>query len=228
MKIKSLLSLLFTLFCAAVAHAQWDVVRETERMMSFGSRPCFRMEFANTDAGVIESVWKDFAKKNFSAKLKKSKGEWTATKLRSAFMGDEPYAIYSTIEKDGDKASLNVWVDAGTYFLNRRDNRGRAEEMARSLQQCYFDIRRASITKDLKAEEDKLKELEGRQKKLQRENEALRKDIENWKSKIQKAEQDIVNNEQSQESNIVDQEAQRRQVEEVRRRLENVENEGGN
>jgi len=228
MKLKFLLPLLLTLFCAVSAHAQWDVVRETERMMSFGSRPCFRMEFANTDAGVIENVWKDFAKKNFSAKLKKSKGEWTATKLRSAFMGDEPYAIYSTIEKDGDKASLNVWVDAGTYFLNRRDNRGRAEEMARSLQQCYFDIRRASITKDLKAEEEKLKELEGRQKKLQRENESLRKDIESWKSKIQKAEQDIVNNEQSQESNIVDQEAQRRLVEEVRRRLENVENEGGN
>lgn len=228
MKLKSLLPLLVTLFCTVAAHAQWDVVRETERMMSFGSRPCFRMEFSNTDAGVIENVWKDFAKKNFSAKLKKSKGEWTATKLRSAFMGDQPYAIYSTIEKDGDKASLNVWVDAGTYFLNRRDNRGRAEEMARSLQQCYFDIRRASISKDLKAEEEKLKELEGRQKKLQKENESLRKDIESWKSKIQKAEQDIVNNEQSQESNIVDQEAQRRQVEEVRRRLENVENEGGN
>lgn len=228
MKSKSLLLVLFSFLWSMTAQAQWDVVRETERMMSFGSRPCFRMEFSSTDANIIESVWKDFAKKNFSAKLKKSKGEWTATKLRSAFMGDEPYAIYSTIEKDGNKTALNVWVDAGTYFLNRRDNRGRAEEMARSLQQCYFDIRRASITKDLKAEEEALKELESRQKKLQKDNEALRKDIEMWKSKIQKAEQDIVNNEQSQESNIVDQEAQRRKVEEVRRRLENVENEGGN
>jgi hypothetical protein len=225
---KSLLPLLLAIFCSLAAQAQWDVVRETERMMSFGSRPCFRMEFANTDANVVESVWKDFAKKNFSAKLKKVKGEWTATKLRSAFMGENPYAIYSTIEKDGKEVALNVWVDAGAYFLNRRDNKGRAEEMARSLQQCYFDIRRASISKDLKAEEDKLKELESKQKKLVRDNESLRKDIESWKSKIQKAEQDIVNNEQSQESNIVDQEAQRRMVEEVRRRLENVENEGGN
>jgi hypothetical protein len=228
MKLKSLLPLLVMLLSVTVSSAQWDVVRETERMMSFGSRPCFRMEFANTDVAVIESVWKDFAKKNFAAKLKKSKGEWTATKLRSAFMGDSPYALYSTIEKDGDKAALNVWVDAGSYFLNRRENRGRTEEMARSLQQCYFDIRRASIGKELKMAEDKLKELEGRQKKLQKDNESLRKDIESWKSKIQKAEQDIVNNEQSQESNIVDQEAQRRLVEEVRRRLENVENEGGN
>lgn len=228
MKSKSLLLVLFSFLFSVVSHAQWDVVRETERMMSFGSRPCFRMEFANTDIGVVESVWKDFAKKNFNAKLKKAKGEWTATKLRSSFMGDNPFAIYSTIEKDGDKVSLNVWIDAGTYFLNRRDNKGRSDEMARSLQQCYFDIRRASITKDLKSEEDKLKELENRQKKLQKDGESLRKDIEAWKSKIQKAEQDIINNEQSQESNIVDQEAQRRQVEEIRRRLENVENEGGN
>lgn len=228
MTFKSLLPLFITLLSLVTAHAQWNVVRETERMMSFGSRPCFRLEFSDTDPAVIETVWKDFAKKNFNAKLKKSRGEWTATKIKSAFMGDQPYAIYSTIEKDGNKSSLNVWVDAGTYFLNRRDNPGRAEEMARSLQQCYFDIRRASIGKDLKDEQDKLKELESRQKKLQRDGETLRKDIESWKAKIQKAEQDIVNNEQSQESNIVDQDAQRRQIEEVKRRLENVENEGGN
>jgi hypothetical protein len=224
---KTLLLFLLAATTAFAAKAQWNVVRETERMMSFGSRPCFRMEFANTDPVVIENTWKDFAKKNFGAKLKKAKGEWAATKIKSSFMGDSPFAIYSTIEKDGDKAALNVWVDAGSYFLNRRDNRGRSEEMARTLEQCYYDIRRASINKDLKGEEDKLKDLESRQKKLVRENETLRKDIEMWKSKIQKAEQDILNNEQAQETNIVDQETQRKQVEEVRRRLENVENEGG-
>jgi hypothetical protein len=74
MKIKSLPLLLLAILCSMTAHAQWDVVRETERMMSFGSRPCFRMEFSDTDPGVIESVWKDFAKKNFAAKLKKAKG----------------------------------------------------------------------------------------------------------------------------------------------------------
>ncbi|MBL7825169.1 MAG: hypothetical protein JNJ57_00970 [Saprospiraceae bacterium] len=227
MNAKQIFPAIFFCFLFTSAFAQYDVVRETERMMSFGSRPCFRLEFANTDAGVVESVWKDFAKKNFNAKLKKSKGEWAATKLRSAFMGDNPFAIYSTIEKDGNKTALNVWVDAGTYFLNRRDNRSRTDEMMSSLQQCYFDIRREAIGKELRSEEEKLKDMENRQKKLVRDNESLRKDIENWKSKIQKAEQDIINNEQNQESNIVDQEAQRRLIDEVRRRLENVENEGG-
>lgn len=225
---KSFLPLLFFALLALKLSAQFDPVRESERMMSFGSRPCFRMEFAGTDANVVEEVWKKFAKENFNAKLKKSKGEWTATKLRAAFMGDDVFALYSTIEKEDNKTALNVWVDAGSYFLNRRDNRNRTEEMVRSLRQCYYDIRRAAIGKELKAQENQLKELEAKQKRLDKENEDLRKSIESWESKIQKAKQDIVNNEQSQESNLVEQENQRRLVEETLRRLENVESEGGN
>ncbi len=223
-------ALLLFLFAALTLKlaAQFDPVRESERMMSFGSRPCFRMEFAGTDASVVEDVWKKFARENFNAKLKKSRGEWTATKLRSAFMGDDVFALYSTIEKDGDKTSLNVWVDAGTYFLNRRDNRSRTEEMLRSLRQCYYDVRRAAIGKELKAQETQLKELEAKQKKLNKDNEELRRSIETWESRIQKAKQDIVNNEQAQETNLVEQENQQRILEETRRRLENVESEGGN
>lgn len=223
-------ALLLFLFAALTLKlaAQFDPVRESERMMSFGSRPCFRMEFAGTDASVVEDVWKKFARENFNARLKKSRGEWTATKLRSAFMGDDVFALYSTIEKDGDKTSLNVWVDAGSYFLNRRDNRSRTEEMLRSLRQCYYDVRRAAIGKELKAQETQLKELEAKQKKLNKDNEELRRSIETWESRIQKAKQDIVNNEQAQEANLVEQENQQRILEETRRRLENVESEGGN
>lgn len=225
---KLLLPLLLVSVFALKLSAQFDPVRESERMMSFGSRPCFRMEFVGTDAGVIEEVWKRFAKENFNAKLKKSKGEWTATKLRAAFMGDDVFAIYSTIEKEGERTSLNIWVDAGSYFLNRRDSRGRTDEMIRSLNQCYFDIRREAIGKEVKAQENQLKELEAKQKKLDKDNTELARNIEMWESKIQKAKQDIVNNEQSQEANLVEQENQRRLIEETRRRLENVESEGGN
>lgn len=219
--------LLFVSFALNMS-AQFDPVRETERMMSFGSRPGFRMEFASTEASVVEDVWKKFAKDNFNAKLKKSKGEWAATKLSAAFMGDDVFAIYSTIEKDGDRTALNVWIDAGSYFLNRRDNRNRTEEMVRSLRQCYFDVRRAAIGKELKAQENQLKELENKQKKLDKDNENLRNSIETWESRIQKARQDIINNEQTQETNLVEQENQRRRLDETRRRLENVESEGGN
>jgi len=225
---KTLLPLLLFVAFVLKLNAQFAPVRETERMMSFGSRPGFRMEFANTEASVVEDVWKRFAKENFNAKLKKSKGEWTATKLRAAMMGDDVFALYSTIEKDGDKTALNVWVDAGSYFLSRRDNRSGTEEMLRALRQCYFDVRRAAIGKELKAQEAQVKELENKQKKLYKDNEDLRRSIESWESKIQKARQDIINNEQSQEVNLVEQEKQLRLVEETRRRLDNVESEGGN
>lgn len=225
---KKLLSLLLFVAFALKLSAQFDPVVEMERMMSFGSRPGFRMEFNNTDASVVEEVWKKFAKDNFKAKLKKNKGEWMATKLRSAFMGDDVFAVYSTIEKDGKNTALNIWIDAGSYFLSRRDNRSRTEEMVRAMRQMYFDVRRAAIGKELKAEDTQLKELETKQKNLDNENKDLRRSIEAWESKIQKAKQDIVNNEQSQETNLVEQEKQRRLVEETLRRLENVESEGGN
>ena len=57
MKNKFFLVLTCVLLFSIAAKAQWNVVRETDRMMSFGSRPCFRMEFADTDPKIIENSW---------------------------------------------------------------------------------------------------------------------------------------------------------------------------
>ncbi len=205
-----------------------QVVIETSRSMSFGTRPSFRLEFDAANADLVEDAWKDFAKQRFSAKLKKDKksGEWTAAKLKNAALGSDPFTMYSTIEKTSSGAALNVWFDLGTYFLNRKDNAGATEEITRALRDCYYDVRRAVINKTIKEQEDLLKDMEKKQKNLTKDNESFRKDIENYKAKIKKAEEDIVKNEQILESNIVDMDAQRRLLEESRRRLENVANEG--
>lgn len=225
--LKSIVSTLFTLFVFASAFAQYNVVRETERNMSFGSRPCFRLEFANTEASLVEDKLKDYVRQSFDGKLKKDKksGEWFATGLKSAMMGEDPFAIYATTEKGNGVVALNVWFDAGAYFLNRRDNSRAADEVARSLQSFYFEVRRAAIAQELKKEESKLKEMESRQRKLERDNESLRKDIENYKAKIKKAEEDILANEKNQETGLKDLDGQRRAIEEVKRRMDNVENE---
>lgn len=227
MQRKFFFPVLMLLFIASTASAQWNNVIETERMMSFGSRPAFRMEFTNTDAGLVEDLWKDYAKKNFGAKLKKDKksGEWSAMDLKSAIMGDDKFSIYSTVEKNDKNSALTVWFDAGSYFLNRRDNPGNTEEVSRALRQFYIDVRRAGIQAELTGEENKLKDLEKKQKNLQKDNDGMRKDIDSWKAKIAKAEQDIVDNEREQEQNLVNQDAQRRAIEAVRQRLNNVENE---
>lgn len=230
MQIKSTLSLLFLLLSTTLLTAQWgkNVVTETEKMMSFGSRPAFRIEFPNATADMVEDLWKDFAKKNYGAKLKKDKksGEWTAAGLKSAMMGSDPFTLYSTIEKTTSGAALNVWYDAGSSFLNRRDNPTRADETSRALQQFYYDVRRATINKEMKEQADKLKDMEKKNKNLQKENDILHKTIEDYKAKIKKAEDDIAKNAKDQETNLVDQESQRRLIEQTKQRLSNVENEG--
>lgn len=231
MQIKTTLPLFLLLFSTSFLSAQqWgrNVVTEGERMMSFGSRPGFRIEFPNATADMVEDLWKDWAKKNYGAKLKKDKksGEWSATELKSAMMGSDPFSLYSTIEKSSTSVALNVWYDNGAAFLNRRDDPSRTDETARALKQFYFDVRRATITKDIKQQEDKLKDMDKKYKNLQKDNDGLRKDIESYKAKIKKAEEDIARNEKEQETNIVDQDAQRRLIEETKQRLSNVENEG--
>ncbi len=227
MTIKNTFVLILFLVSANLLSAQYNVVAETERTMSFGSRPAFRLEFKNTDPNTVETMWRDFAKKNFGAKLKKDKksGEWTASNLESPMMGNDRFTIYSTVEKVNDGANLTVWFDAGSYFLNRRDNGGRTEEVSRALQTLYFDVRRMAISDELKAQQVSLAEMEKKQKSLQKENDELHKAIENYKAKIKKAEEDIVKNEKEQNSNMVDQDAQRRQIDETQRRINNVESE---
>lgn len=224
---KALFSFILSVCFALIAQAQSNPVYETDRNMSFGTRPSFRMEFSNANDNLIEDMWKDYAKRTYGAKLKKDKksGEWSANGLKSSLIGSNPFSLYSTIEKSGNGVALTVWYDAGSYFLNRRDNASATEETVRSLRTFYFDVRRAVIQKEIAVEEDRLKDLENKQKKLAKENDKLRKDIEDYKAKIRKAEEDIVTNEKLQETNVVDTESQRRLIETVRQRLNNVENE---
>jgi hypothetical protein len=205
------------------------VVQETERMMSFGSRPGFRLEFPVSDVKQVETQWKDFVKRNFDAKLKKDKksGEWTAYDVRTPILGSDVFTIYSTVERLGsDGSALTVWFDAGAYFLNRASNPQRTDEAVGTLRQFYYDMRRETLSDELKTEEKRLKDLEDRQKRLQRDNDNLYRDIEAYKERIKKAEDTIKRNEKDQESAVADIEAQRRRLEEVKRRRENVENEG--
>lgn len=225
MQIKT--SLLLFLFLGFTAVLPAQVVRETERMMSLGSRPGFQINFLNADAGMVEDMWVDFVKKNFSGKLKKDRKskEFTAVGLKSPMVGADPFTLYSTIEKNGDNVTLTAYFDRGASFLSRSNDPRGAQEVTNALRQFYFDVRRAVIGREIKAQEDKVKELESRQKKLQRDNENLHKDIENYKARIKKAEEDLVKNQKEQEATLVDTEAQRRAVEQTRKRLDNVENE---
>lgn len=225
MQLKPFILLFLLSGLAAALPAQ--SVRETERMMSLGSRPGFQIDFLNADAGMVEDMWVDFVKKNFGGKLKKDRKskEFTAVGLKSPMVGVDPFTLYSTIEKRDNKVTLAVFFDRGTSFLSRSNDPRAAQEVTNALRQFYLDVRRAVIGREIKAQEDQVKEMESRQRKLQRDADNLRKDIENYKAKIKKAEEDLVKNQKDQEATLVDTEAQRRVVEQTRQRLNNVENE---
>jgi peptidoglycan hydrolase CwlO-like protein len=226
MQIKTILSLLLLLGSFSATMAQRNVV-ETERMMSFGSRPGFRLEFPNASADLIEDRWKEWAKKHYNAKLKKGKGgELVATGVKSSAFGSDEFSLYSKVEKNGNGATLMVWYDLGSSFLNSRDNPSLANETIRSLNQMYYDGRRATIGVELKNEENKLKDLEKKHKNLQSENEKLHKSIEDYKARIRKAEDDIAKNTKDQEITLNEIATQRQVIEDTKKRSANVENEG--
>ncbi len=219
--------LLFLGLCTAASAQSYGVVQEIDRMMSLGSRPGFRLDFTNADAGMVEDMWTEFVKKNFGGKLKKDRKtkELSAVGLKSPMVGADAFTIYTTIEKNGAMVVLTAFFDKGSSFLNRRDDARGAQEVNNAMRQFYLDVRRAVIGKEMKLQEDKAKEMENRLKKLQKDGDNLRKDIENYKAKIKKAEDDIVQNQKDQEATTVDIENQRRLLEQTRQRLNNVQNE---
>lgn len=232
MQIRTTFSLLLLLASATISSAQFgtaatDVVVETEKMMSFGSRNGFKIDFPGSSTSLIETEWKKWAKQHHSANLKKDSksGELVAHGLKTKMMGDN-YSVYSKVEKTTSGAQLMVWFDLGSSFLNTKDNPDLAKEAKNALRQFYYDCRRATVGEDAKAEENKLKEMEKKQKVLQETNLTLQKSIEGYKARIKKAEEDLAKNTLAQETNLSDMEAQRKKIEQIKLRQGNVESEG--
>lgn len=199
-----------------------NIVQETEK----GGRPCFRIDFAKTDEGLVEKLWKNFVKEQFDGKLKKDKktDEWSVLGLQSSIVSGDKFDLYSVVENyAGDGVTLFVWFDVGGGYLSRKDHPERTDNTVDALRQFYFSVRREVIGKELEQQADKLKDFEKKLKNLKKDNEDLHKDIENYKAKIKKAEEDILKNEQEQTKTIVDIETQKKTVEDVKVRLDNVE-----
>ena len=224
MRIKIILPVLVLLSTAAVLSAQ-QIVKETEKRMSFGNRPCFRIEFPNANTATLEEQWKDWAKRNHDAKLKKKGGELYATDLTAKKMGGT-YSVYSTIEKTTGGAALNVWFDLGESFLNSRDNPSLARDATTALEKFYYDIRRVTYDEEIQKEEEKLKQLEDQNKTMDKSALTLQKNIDGYKAKIQEAEAQIADLARNQETVLLNIEAQRRRIEEMKNRKLNVESEG--
>jgi len=118
-----------------------------------------------------------------------------------------------------------VWFDIGPFFLNRRDDPNGTQEAIRLLKRFHWEVRKAAADAEVKAEENRLRELENRLKKLRRDNDNLNRDIANYEARLKKAREDLAQNERDQEATLVDIERQRSAVEEAVRRRASVQGE---
>jgi hypothetical protein len=223
MQIQTILPLLYLFTTAAILPAQPNV-QETNKVMSFGNRPCFRIEFPGASTSILEEEWKDWALKNHSAKLKKKAGELYATELKSKQTGEQ-YAVYSTIESTSGGAALNVWFDLGQSFMNSRDNPSLAKDAKNALQKFYYDIRRTTYDDDIKKEEAKLKQMEDQNATMEKNALTLQKTIDDYKAKIKKAEESLAQLAKNQEAGLLNAENQRKRIEDMKKRKTNVESE---
>lgn len=226
MQIKTTLLLALLILGNALFVSAQRNVRETEKMMSFGSRPGFRLDFPGATADLVEDLWKDWAKKHYNAKLKKKSGEWYANELKASSMGSDNFSLYSMVEKTSDGATLTVWYDMGSAFLNSRDKPAQAREVSAALQQFFYDVRRSTYDKQTKDEEKKLKEMEDKNKAMDKTSKQLQKDIDDYKAKIKKAEDEIQRLAKEQEMGLINIDNQRKVIEDVKQRKLNVESEG--
>ena len=226
MQIKTTLMLALLLLGNVLCVSAQRNVRETEKMMSFGSRPGFRLDFPGATADQVEDLWKDWAKKHYSAKLKKKSGEWYANELKAASVGADNFSLYSMVEKTSDGATLTVWYDLGSAFLSTRDRPAQAREVTAALQQFFYDVRRATYERQGKEEEKKLKDMEDKNKAMDKTSKQLQKDIDDYKAKIKKAEDEIQRLAKEQEMGLINIDNQRKVIEDVKQRKLNVESEG--
>ena len=228
MKLKTLMPALILLVLPSLVSAQWNIVRETDKMMSYGSRPCFEIEFLDTDDKTVLEVWKDFSKENFGAKAKRDRksGEYVTEKADANYINSNDFTIYIKLDERRDNVSFSAWFDVGSGFVNSRDYPSEARETGNTLKQFYYAVRRAVIGEEQQEAEKQLSTMESQVSRLERDNENLRKSIEDYKERIKKAEQSIIDNTKKMDATLADIDNQKSAIEQIKLRIKNVENEG--
>jgi len=211
----------FLLFiCTNFCVAQVSIV-EQEMNMNMGIKNAIVLELPDSDIKLVEKLWKKYIKQ-FGGKTKKVKksNEWMTDNATISTISTDWVDMYSSFEKSGNNAVLNLWVDMGEdEFINSYAHASQYEELENILLHFSEEVRKANVELEMAEEEKTLKRLETELKKLERLNDNYHKEIENAKAKIAKAEENIITNESDQEQarDLILQ--QQNRVEEVRQKM---------
>jgi hypothetical protein len=220
MKITSLFLMLLVSY--QLLNAQ-DRVKSLDKTMSLGSKPSHYVEIDGYDQKNTEKAWEEFIKPYGKVKENKKAKEFFLNKVSiPAINGVTPLDIYAKIEGTKTQSTAYIWVDLGGGFANSKDNLSQVNGIKTFMNDFYIFAKKRAIAEELKAEENKQKDLEKDLSKLESKNSNLLKDIETFKERIKKAENEIVQNLGEQDNKKVEIKRQQKVVESTVEKLNNV------
>lgn len=200
-KLFSLSFFAFLLLSTTALSAQDVSIAQRDAIMSLGSRPSYTLRFDGIKDSKVEDLWKDFVKDNFDKKAKKNRKtkEFAALGASAKSIHAEEFDLYSKVEGSKTDATLTLWIDLGSNFLNAKDNGQSSEELEGYLRAFNNEVEKWKAAEQVEVEKDALKDLENELNKLKSKNDDLHKEIDNYREKIRKAEQEIKENDSDQD-----------------------------
>jgi hypothetical protein len=197
-------SLLFILFFNAL---YCQSVEQQKSTMSLGPQNGYYIEVEGASKNMLENLWKDYVKEFGNTKYNKKAKEFVTDKVKVTMInGVSPISLYAKHDEGKGLGTTYLWVDLGGSFASGGEHKSQSEGIETFLKDFYIVARKKVITKELEAEEKKLKDLNKDLTKLEDKKKDFHNEIEKCKMKILEAEKNI-------ETNIKDQETKKTDIE---------------
>ena len=195
---------------------------EKEMSMSEGVQNGFVIDIEGPKKSA-EKIWKNYAKQFGEYKWNRKQKEHSVIgAIVPAIDPEYEVTIISKFEEYDDITRGSFWIKMDDRYLNSADD-AREIEGADSVFRSYAtEVKKHSVTQQLKDEQNVLKKLTKDLSKLDKRKSNLHKDIKKWKESITKAEQEIEENQRDQEKKKEEIEEQKGAVEEVSEKLKRI------
>lgn len=219
---KNLLFIISILSFNTLAYGQLE---ESSKSMSTGVNNAIILDIPNSEAKIVEKVWKNYSK-NFNTKTKKDKksDEWSSISPLLSGFNDQVDNLIVRIEESGENTKLISWFEVEGDYLNSSSNPEDFDAAQVMLMGFALEVAKEYTMMEMEEEEKVLKKMESNLKKLKREKENYEKNIVDYEKKILETEKKIEDNIFEQEKSKLDIETQLEVIEMVRQKLSELDN----
>lgn len=216
---KALTSLFCSLFILSQGVSQ---ISERTATLSVGDQNAYTIDHVGAEKKMVEKALDQAIKEYGKVKRNKKAKEWACMQCKVSSVSSSPVNIYYKVEEGKGQVTSYLFFDDGTSFISSDNNSDASAAIERINMNVKYDVETRVISKELKNEENSLKDQEKDLSKLEKKNKDLHNDIEEYHEKIKKAEADIEKNLQAQEDKKLEIEKQKNTVSKVTEKLNNV------